>query len=133
MAEKVIAAPQVYTATKEKLAVSGYDPVAYFSVGAPTKGLTGISTVHQGVTWRFANEANKAEFLAQPAKYAPQYGGYCAYAVSQGYTASADPNAWEIVDGKLYLNYSRSVAASWSKQARAYIKSGDAHWAKRPG
>lgn len=131
LAEKVISAPQVYAATKEKLAVSGYDPVAYFVAGAPTKGLPGISAMHEGVTWRFADDANKAAFLADPAKYAPQYGGYCAYAVSQGYTASADPNAWEIVDGKLYLNYNRSVAASWSKQARDYIKTGDSHWAKR--
>lgn len=131
LAEKVISAPDVYTVTKDKLAISGHDPVAYFVAGAPTKGLADISAVHQGVTWRFANEANKAAFLADPAKFAPQYGGYCAYAVSQGYTASADPNAWEIVDGKLYLNYSRSVAASWSKQARSYIKSGDGYWAKR--
>ena len=131
LAEKVISAPEVYTATKEKLALSGYDPVAYFVAGAPTKGLAEVSTQHQGVTWRFANEANKAAFLAQPAKYAPQYGGYCAYAVSQGYTASADPTVWEIVDGKLYLNYNRSVGVSWSKQARAYIASGDANWAKR--
>ncbi len=131
MAERTISAPEVYTATKEKLALSGYDPVAYFVAGAPKKGQAGISTVHQGITWRFENEANKAAFLAQPAKYAPQYGGYCAYAVSQGYTASGDPTVWEIVDGKLYINYSRSVGVSWSKQARTYIASGDAHWAKR--
>lgn len=131
IAGKAISVPEVYTATKEKLALNGYDPVAYFVSGAPKKGLAAITTQHQGVTWRFENEANKAAFLAQPAKYAPQYGGYCAYAVSQGYTASGDPTAWEIVDGKLYVNYNRSVAVSWSKQSRAYIMSGDANWTKR--
>ena len=131
LAEKTISAPEVYTASKDKLALSGYDPVAYFVASSPKKGLTEISAVHQGVTWRFENEANKAAFLAQPEKYAPQYGGYCAYAVSQGYTASADPTVWEIIDGKLYLNYNRSVGVSWSKQSQSYIASGDVNWAKR--
>jgi len=131
IAAKAISAPSVFTTTKEKLALNGYDPVAYFVAGAPKKGVAGITAQHQGATWRFESEANKTAFLAQPEKYAPQYGGYCAYAVSQGYTASADPTAWEIVDGKLYVNYNRSVAASWSKQSRAYITSGDDHWAKR--
>ena len=131
IAAKAISAPPVFTTTKEKLALNGYDPVAYFVAGGPKKGLAAITAQHQGATWRFESEANKTSFLAQPEKYAPQYGGYCAYAVSQGYTASADPTAWEIVDGKLYVNYNRSVAASWSKQSRAYITSGDDHWAKR--
>jgi YHS domain-containing protein len=130
-AQKVISAPEIYTASREKIAVSGYDPVAYFVTGTPTKGQATLTAVHQGVTWRFANEPNRTAFLADPAKYAPQYGGYCAYAVSQGYTASADPTVWEIVDGKLYLNYSRSVGTSWSKQSRSYIKSGDNYWAQR--
>lgn len=131
VAATAISAPEVYTATKEKLALSGYDPVAYFVASAPKKGSADISVMHLGATWRFESESNKAAFLAQPEKYAPQYGGYCAYAVSQGYTASADPTVWEIVDGKLYVNYNRATGASWSKKARAYIASGDAHWAKR--
>lgn len=131
LAQKLISGPAVYTATSEKLALSGSDPVAYFVGGAPAKGMAAITTQHQGVTWRFVSEANRAAFIAEPAKYAPQYGGYCAYAVSQGYTASADPTVWEIVDGKLYVNYNRSVGVNWSKQAKSFIRSGDANWAKR--
>lgn len=131
MAGQAISVPEVYTANAQKLALNGYDPVAYFVSGAPRKGQAAIWTHHQGVTWRFENEANKTAFLAQPEKFSPQYGGYCAYAVSQGYTASADPTAWAIVDGKLYVNYNHAVRASWSKQSSGYIKSGDVNWDKR--
>ena len=122
--------PAFYTTTKEKLALSGYDPVAYFNVGKPTKGAGSIAASFEGATWYFASEANRAAFQADPAKYAPQYGGYCAWAVSQGYTASADPEAWKIVDGKLYVNYNQSVAANWAKDIPTNIKNGNANWPK---
>ena len=109
-------------------AIRGYDPVAYFTIGAPTPGSDQFSASWQGATYRFANAENLARFEADPAAYAPQYGGYCAYAVSQGATASTVPQAWTIVDGKLYLNYSLSVKQRWSKDIPGNIKAADSNW-----
>ncbi len=95
----------VYTGTFSNTAVSGYDTVAYFTQGKPVKGSTEFRTTYNGAEWRFASAANLAKFRANPGRYAPQYGGYCAWAVSQGYTASGDPTVWKVVGGKLYLNY----------------------------
>ena len=82
-----------------------------------------------GATWRFASAKNRDAFAAMPAKYAPQYGGYCAWAVSLGYTASTDPEAWKVVDGKLYLNYSKGVQRQWVDDGpRTLIKAGDKNW-----
>ena len=87
--------------TREGLAVQGYDTVAYFTDKKPVKGNPAITADYNGATWWFASEANKTLFLADPARYAPQYGGYCSWAVANGYTANIDPEAWRIVDGKL--------------------------------
>lgn len=112
-------------------AIRGYDPVAYFSQGKPLKGDSNFSHKWRGATWRFASAANRDKFAASPEKYAPQYGGYCAWAVSQGYTASTDPQAWKIVDGKLYLNYSKSVQKQWIEGGiPRLIAAGDANWPK---
>ena len=81
-----------------------------------------------GADWRFASAANKAAFDADPEAYAPQYGGYCAWAVSQGYTASIDPQQWRIVDGKLYLNYDESVQTKWLADIPGFIAKADANW-----
>jgi hypothetical protein len=81
-------------------------------------------------TWYFASAGNRDLFAADPDKYAPQYGGYCAWAVSQGYTAKIDPEAWKIVDGRLYLNYSKDVQAQWSEDIPGNIAQGDANWPK---
>ncbi len=124
------AGPAPISTAGDKLAVSGYDPVGYFASAKPVKGSADITTVHGGVTWRFANAANRAAFLAEPAKFMPQYGGYCAWAVSQGYTATSDPNVWKIVDGKLYLNYNRSVGRNWEANAAANISLANANWPK---
>ena len=86
--------------------------------------------MHDGATWRFTSEANRDAFRAKPTRYAPQYGGYCAWAVSQGYTAKGDPNAWKIVGGKLYLNYDKRVQSTWEKAAEANIVKADANWPK---
>lgn len=110
------------------IAIDGYDPVAYFTDGQPVAGDQSVSADWNGATWRFASTANRDMFLANPAKYAPQYGGYCAWAVSQGYTAPTVPDAWKIVDGKLYLNYSKSVQARWNKDVPGHIAAGDANW-----
>jgi len=109
-------------------AIGGYDPVAYFTQSKPVEGKGSFTHEWNGATWRFANADNLAKFKATPEKYAPQYGGYCAWAVSQGYTAKTEPDAWTIVDGKLYLNYSKSVQANWSKDIPALIAAGDANW-----
>ena len=122
--------PAYFTGIVKGVAVGGYDPVAYFSQQKPVKGNAAITAEHGGAIWRFSTEENRTAFLANPAKYAPQYGGYCAWAVSQGYTAKGDPNAWKIVDGKLYLNYNRSVQKTWSKNVSQNISKGDANWPK---
>ncbi len=109
-------------------ALRGYDPVAYFTHGRPVEGSERFTHQWQGATWRFASAENRDSFAADPERYAPQYGGYCAWAVSQGYTASTDPEAWRIVDGKLYLNYSKSVQRRWEKDIPGNIGKADRNW-----
>jgi hypothetical protein len=82
----------------------------------------------QGATWRFASAQNRERFAADPRKFAPQYGGYCAYGVANNYAVSVDPAAWRIVDGKLYLNYSKGVQADWNRDIPGYIGKADANW-----
>ena len=96
-------------------AIEGTDPVAYFTQSKPVEGSRKFSYEWKGATWRFVSAKNRDLFKANPGKYAPQFGGWCAFAVSRGYTASIDPEAWSIVGGKLYLNYSLSVRDQWSE------------------
>ena len=110
------------------LAVSGYDPVAYFVEGRPVEGRKDFEFEWNGATWRFADADNLAAFSADPEKFAPQYGGYCAWAVSQGGTASSDPEAWRIAGGKLYLNYSNSVQGQWLRDISGNIAKADSNW-----
>jgi len=110
------------------LAIKGHDPVAYFDAGKPLEGSSDFETAWGGVTWRFASAANRDKFVKEPAKFAPQYGGYCSWAVSQGYTADIDPEAWKIVDGKLYLNYNSEVQAKWQLDIPGNIRKADANW-----
>ena len=126
----VAKSPEVFTGIVKGVAVGGYDPVAYFTDAKPVRGKPDIALDHGGVTWRFATAANRDAFKAEPAKYAPQFGGYCAWAVSQGYTAKGDPNAWTIVDGRLHLNYDKSVQATWEKDKPGNIAKGEANWPK---
>jgi YHS domain-containing protein len=118
----------VYTGTLSSLAVSGYDPVAYFTQGQPVEGKADYQNKWKGATWRFANAKNLEAFTADPEAYAPQYGGYCAWAVSQGYTASADPKAWRIVGKKLYLNYNQDVQKTWEQDAAGNISKANTNW-----
>ena len=118
----------VYTSAFSNVAVGGYDPVAYFTTGAPAKGDKAFAVTYQGAEYRFVSQANLDAFQADPAKYAPQYGGYCAWAISQGYTAKGDPQHWAIVDGKLYLNYNAKVKADWDKDRAGFIEKADANW-----
>ena len=113
---------------RNKVAAKGYDVVAYFSDQRAAAGTPTFSHDWQGVTWRFATAGNRDLFAAAPEKYAPQYGGFCAFAVSKGYTASIDPEAWSIVDNKLYLNYSKGVRGEWLTERDANIAKGDKNW-----
>lgn len=110
------------------LAIRGYDAVAYYQQSAPVKGSSQFSYQWRGATWLFANAENRDRFQAEPDRYAPQYGGYCAYAVSKGRTASIDPEAWKIVDGKLYLNYSKGVQRKWEQDVPGNIVKADKNW-----
>jgi len=109
-------------------AIRGHDPVAYFTDGKAVKGDSDINYVWEGATWHFASDVTRKEFIANPKKYAPAYGGYCAYAVANGYTASIDPEAWSIVDGRLYLNYSHSVKQRWGENTSGYIRKANDNW-----
>ena len=111
-------------------AIEGYDPVAYFTEGRPVEGESEFAHDWMDATWYFASAEHRDLFAADPDKYAPQYGGYCAWAVAQGYTAKIDPEAWKIVDDKLYLNYSREVQAQWAQDIPGNITKGDANWPK---
>jgi YHS domain-containing protein len=112
------------------VAIEGTDPVAYFNEGRPVEGSSEHEHEHEwmGAVWRFASAENRDAFAAAPERYAPQYGGWCAWAVAHGYTARIDPEAWKIVDGRLYLNYSKDVQAQWSADIPGYIAKGDANW-----
>ena len=120
--------PEVYSDSGG--AIRGYDPVAYFTAGKPTKGSGAFTHQWRGATWHFASAENRDRFAADPEKYAPQYGGYCAYGVAQGYAVSIDPSAWSVVDDKLYLNYSKRVQADWQKDVPGYIRKADGNWPK---
>lgn len=120
--------PAVFTSKPKGVAVGGYDTVAYFTDQKPVKGKPAIAAEHDGVTWWFATEANKALFVANPARYAPQYGGYCAWAVASGYTADGDPEAWSVANDKLYLNYNKAVRFAWARDIPGNVKKGDANW-----
>lgn len=110
------------------LALKGYDPVAYFSEKKPVRGKPEFTATHEGTTYRFASATNRDAFAAAPAKYAPQYGGYCAYGMASGYKAPIEPDAWTVVDGKLYLNYNQSVRSRWAGDVPGYVRKADANW-----
>ena len=109
-------------------AIKGYDPVAYFTDGKPVEGKKEFEHEWMGAKWYFATTTNRDLFKADPEKYAPRYGGYCAYAVAMGKTADIDPNAWKIVDGKLYLNYNQEIQAKWLEDVPGYIQKADMNW-----
>ncbi len=109
-------------------AIQGYDPVAYFTDSKPVKGDLTITYAYEGATWFFASAKNRDAFKADPLKYAPQYGGYCAFGTSRGYKAPTEPDAWTIVDNKLYLNYNAKVRTEWDKDKPGYIERADKNW-----
>ncbi|GAB4032364.1 YHS domain-containing (seleno)protein [Spirosoma gilvum] len=109
-------------------ALRGYDPVAYFIEGKPVMGDSAISYAYQGANWYFASAQNRDTFKADPEKYTPQYGGYCAYGTSQGHKAPTEPDAWTIENGKLYFNYNKKVQTLWNKDRPDHIRKADTNW-----
>lgn len=118
----------INTLGSEGVAIKGYDPVAYFTEGAPHKGKPEFAVTHGGAKWYFASAENKAKFEADPEKYIPAYGGYCAYGVAQGYLVKIEPDAWAIRNGKLYLNYDKSIQTKWAASPGEYIREADKQW-----
>ncbi len=114
--------------SSDGLAIRGYDPVAYFRDRGPRLGKPDFTVQHGGATWRFASAEHKALFEADPERYLPAYGGFCAYGTSRGYLVKIEPEAWSIVDGRLYLNYDLSVRAAWLGRTKTYIARADGNW-----
>ncbi len=112
----------------EEGAIRGYDPVAYFKDRKPVVGLKEHRLEWNGAQWYFSSKENKVLFEKNPEQYAPQYGGYCAYGTADGHKAPTQPDAWSIVDDKLYLNYNKKVQTEWKKDQPAYIKKADINW-----
>jgi YHS domain-containing protein len=112
------------------IALKGYDPVAYFTAGKPVKGQKQYQFEWKNAKWYFSSSEHLELFAENPARYAPQYGGYCAYAVSRGTTADIDPESWAIVNGKLYLNLNKDVQNTWNKDRPGYIEKADKNWPK---
>jgi YHS domain-containing protein len=125
-----IALEPVYTSFLSDLAIGGHDAVAYFTQAKPVEGSEQFETEWKGATWRFSSAENRTLFQATPERYAPQYGGYCAWAMAQGYDASGDPRYWKIVDGRLYLNYDASVQKKWEVDIPGFIQKADLNWPK---
>ena len=112
------------------LAIKGYDPVAYFTDGRAVKGKPEFRQAWQNHTYQFASAAHRDQFAADPERYAPQFGGFCALGIAKGEKASVDPEAWTIVNGKLYLNYDTKFRDEWRADETAYIAKAEENWKK---
>jgi len=126
----VQATEQIHTGYFSNKAVSGYDVIAYFDQGKPVEGSSKYTFKYKGADWYFSTQANLDKFKADPVKFAPQYGGYCAWAMSNNKAAPGNPPFWTIYNNKLYLNYDQNVLDTWRVDKDAFIKKADAHWAK---
>jgi hypothetical protein len=120
--------PPVNVLAGDRVAIHGYDPVAYFVEGGPRRGKPELAVEHGDARWLFSSEANKQRFEDDADRYLPAYGGYCAYGVSQGYLVKIDPEAWSIVHDRLYLNYDQSVRTTWLEDVPGYLAKADANW-----
>jgi YHS domain-containing protein len=114
--------------TKSGTAINGYDPVAYFKEGQAAKGTDQFVYNWNGADWRFSNQQNLDSFKTSPQKFAPQYGGYCAYGMYEGHKAPTEPDAWTIVNGKLYFNYNLKVRELWRDKKEEKIETADKNW-----
>ncbi len=122
------ASDTIFNGTTDGVAINGYDPVGYFTDNAPVKGSSDFTTEYKGAVWQFASAENRDLFTANPKKYAPQYGGYCAFAVAHNQLAKTEPDAFSIVDGKLYLNYDLSIRQQWEGDKTSFIPAADGYW-----
>ena len=113
---------------KNNIAIQGYDPVAYFESAKAIEGNKEIKSEYNGAIYHFCSENNKALFLKNPSQYEPQFGGFCAYGMSQGYEAPIQPEAFTIVENKLYLNYNLKIKEMWSKEQTARIEKAIVNW-----
>ncbi|MEC4725987.1 tat pathway signal sequence domain protein [Shewanella sp. D64] len=113
------------------VAINGYDPVAYFAENAPVKGSELFKVEHEQVIWLFSSAENLAQFEYQPERYLPQYGGYCAYAMSHGFVVDTVPEAFTVLNDKLYLNYSLGVRETWLEDTKSYVDRADKQWDKK--
>ena len=120
----------VFSGREDGVAIKGTDPVAYFLQGAAVPGSAEHALEWNGATWHFTSEQNRALFEADPQRYAPKYGGYCAYAAANGQRAKIEPEAWSIVDGRLYLNYDLAIRDRWDAKQSEYIAAADREWPK---
>lgn len=123
-----LALDEINTTYFGNLAIEGYDAVAYFTEQRAVEGSKEHETNYKDANWRFSSAANLAAFQADPEHYAPQYGGYCAWAVSQNDTANIDPTQFTVHDGKLYLNYSKKISARWKLDKESFIVDADRFW-----
>lgn len=124
----IIMAQPVKINSKDGIAIKGYDPVAYFTLGKAIKGLPDFSYKWGGTTWQFSVKAHLDSFVVRPEKYVPQYGGYCAFGCSENHLSPTDPEAWTIVNGKLYLNYNLRTRVAWLQDTTTRIKNANMYW-----
>lgn len=124
----VVSMAQPVNTDSTGLALKGYDPVAYFTMGHPMVGDPRFTATHEGATYRFATAAHRDTFLKEAAKYAPQYGGYCAFGVAGGYKVKIDPQAFSVREGKLFLNYDKRVQERWLADIPGYLAKSEANW-----
>lgn len=110
------------------LALRGYDPVAYFTDGTAKEGRKEFTHEYAGAKWRFASAEHRDLFAANPEKYAPQYGGYCAWGISQAKFFDGDPQIWKVLEGKLYVNYNKEIEKSWEQDIPGFIEKADKNW-----
>ena len=113
---------------KNNLAIAGYDVVAFHTEGRATMGNKMFSYHWKDADWLFASESNLEKFRVQPEKYAPQYGGYCAYGTADGHKAPTEPDTWTIDNNKLYFNYNKKVQTNWNKDRPAFIEKANTNW-----
>lgn len=119
---------QALNLDKNGVAIQGHDPVAFFTEKKPVKGKPALSSKSGGATYHFSSEANKKAFDAEPTKYIPQFGGYCAYGVSKGDLVKIEVDAFQIVDGRLLLQYDKKVRETFNKDQKGFLKKADANW-----
>jgi len=110
------------------IAIKGYDPVAFFKDNKPVRGNDDLRFDYKGSTFVFASQENRAAFASDPERYAPQYGGYCAFGTARGYKADIDPSTFTVVDGRLYLNYNAQVQHEWNADRARFIHQADERW-----